>query len=186
MAILPIRLFGDPVLREKGRPVTKFDARLQKIADDMIETMEAARGAGLAAPQVGLQMRMFVYDIGEGPGVVVNPELSDFSGTYIYEEGCLSLPGIYVEIERPMTVRCCYRDLDGTPHEIVADELLGRVFQHETDHCDGLFFTLRAEKEKRKEAMRAMRETLMPGEKEYIPNREARTGAARREGARVL
>lgn len=186
MAILPIRLFGDPVLREKGKPVTAFGDGLRRVTDDMVETMYAAKGAGLAAPQVGLQLRLFVYDVGEGPEVAVNPELSEHEGTWTYEEGCLSLPGVYLEIDRPKVVRCRFQDVDGEPHEIVADELLARVFLHETDHCDGTFFTERASKPLRREAMRQMRERIPAGMREYLPSPDSPRAGLEVDGHTVL
>lgn len=172
MAVLPIRLFGDPVLRERGRPVTEFDANLDRLVEDMVETMYAARGAGLAAPQVGVLKRMFVYDVGDGEGVhvVCNPELSDYAGEWTYEEGCLSLPGVYVEVERPMEVTCRFQDERGDTHEVRADDLLGRVFQHETDHCDGIWFVDRAEKSKRRAALRELRRRFADGTTQWLPD----------------
>jgi peptide deformylase len=173
MAVLPIRIFGDPVLREKGRPVTDFGADLGRLVDDMFETMYAARGAGLAAPQVGILKRMFVYDIGDGPQVVCNPALSGYAGSWTYEEGCLSLPGVYVEIDRPMQVTCRFQDLSGEIFEVTADELLGRVFQHESDHCDGLWFIDRADRDKKRAALREFRRRFSDGSTQWIPDPEA-------------
>lgn len=170
MAVLPIRIFGDPVLRERGRPVTEFGPDLAALVDDMVETMYAASGAGLAAPQVGVLQRLFVYDVGEGPEVICNPELSDFAGTWTYEEGCLSLPGVYVEIERPREVTCRFQDVDGNPREVRAQDLLGRVFQHETDHCDGVWFIDRADKEHRREALREFRQRFGDGSTQWLPD----------------
>jgi len=177
MAILPIRLLGDPVLREPARPVVDFGVDLVRLVDDMVETMHAARGAGLAAPQVGVQLRLFVYETADtdGPEVVVNPELSDPEGMTSYEEGCLSLPGIYVDIERPEIVTARYQDLDGNRHEVRADGFLARVLQHEMDHVDGKIFIDRAERRARKEALRQLRATLVPGQTSYLP--EPRAGA---------
>lgn len=169
MAILPIRLLGDPVLREPGRPVTEFGPDLDRLVDDMVETMRAAGGAGLAAPQVGVQRRLFVYDTGDGPVVVVNPELADPEGSSRYEEGCLSLPGIYVDIERPESVTARWQDPSGARHEIRADGFLARVLQHEMDHVDGRIFIDRAERKERKEALRQLREVLEPGRTSYLP-----------------
>jgi peptide deformylase len=181
VAILPIRLFGDPVLREKARPVTEFGPDLRRLAEDMIETMHAANGAGLAAPQVGVPLRVFVYDASKGDGhspmVVCNPEFSERSGTWVWEEGCLSAPGVYVEIERPKDVHVRYQDLDGEYHELDATELEARVFLHETDHLDGVFFFQRADRQARKEAMRRLRETLPPGQTSYVPKPRAGVAA---------
>lgn len=170
MAILPIRLLGDPVLRERGADVTDFGPELRRLVDDMIETMDAARGAGLAAPQVGVQLRVFVYDAGEGPVAVVNPEVSDPEGCDTYEEGCLSVPGVYLDIERPEVVTARWQDLDGAYHDSRADGFLARVFQHEMDHCDGRVFLDRAERRDRKEALRQYREAVPPGRTSYLPD----------------
>lgn len=170
MAILPIRLLGDPVLRERGADVTDFGADLRRLVDDMVETMDAAGGAGLAAPQVGVQLRVFVYDAGEGPAAVVNPEISEAEGSDVYEEGCLSVPGIYLDIERPEVVTARWQDLDGAWHEARADGFLARVFQHEMDHCDGKVFIDRAERRDRKDALRRLREIVAPGQTSYVPD----------------
>lgn len=170
MTVLPIRIFGDPVLRAKARPVVEFGPQLGRLVDDMIETMNAASGAGLAAPQVGVLQRLFVYDLGDGPKVVCNPELSDFSGTWTHEEGCLSLPGVYVEIDRPMHVTCRYQDREGKWHEVRSSELEGRVFQHETDHCDGIWFIDRAEKSERRLALREFRHRFSADQTQWVPD----------------
>ena len=120
-----IRLVGDPVLRERTAEVTDIDGRLARLADDMVETMYEAPGLGLAAPQVGVRKRFFVYDIGEGPEVLVNPEIREASGEWAYEEGCLSVPGLAWEIVRPKEVHLVGLDLDGNEVSIEADELAG-------------------------------------------------------------
>lgn len=159
MSILPIRIMGDPVLREKARPVENFDAALKRLAADMIETMYDSNGVGLAAPQVGVSGRMFVFDDGEGgPTVIVNPELYDFEEEQDGEEGCLSLPGIYFNVKRSLRVKVRAFDVDGTPLQMESEELLARIFQHETDHIDGMLFIDRLSAEDRKEAMRLLRE----------------------------
>jgi peptide deformylase len=99
-----IRLFGDPVLRQRTNDVTEIDGSLKQLADDMLETMYAAPGVGLAAPQVGIQKRMFVYDAGEGPAVVINPRISEAAGEWTFEEGCLSVPGLSWPIVRPREI----------------------------------------------------------------------------------
>jgi peptide deformylase len=108
-----IRVYGDPVLRTPTAEVTEFDGALKRLAEDMLETMYAAPGVGLAANQVGIQKRMFVYDVGEGPGVVVNPTIHEVKGEWTYEEGCLSVPGLYWPIVRPAEVHLTGYDLDG-------------------------------------------------------------------------
>jgi len=183
MSIMPIRLLGDPVLREPGAVVTDFGPDLERLVDDMIETMEAAGGAGLAAPQVGVQLRVFVYDAndGAGPRAVVNPSVSDPEGSGIYDEGCLSVPGVFVDIERPEAVTVRWQDLDAGWHEERADGFYARVFQHEMDHCDGRVFLDRAERRARKDALRRFRELVAPGQTSYVPD-----GSAGRARERAL
>jgi peptide deformylase len=146
MAVLPIRIYPDPVLRARCREVVDFDARLRKLAADMVETMHAAPGVGLAAPQVGVDLRLAVVDlsVGEDPKqvhVVVNPEIGHREGSEVAEEGCLSLPGINDKVDRPTLVRIRALDLDGKTIEIEADGWLARAFCHEIDHLDGVLFT---------------------------------------------
>jgi peptide deformylase len=153
-----IRVFGDPVLRTPAAEVTEFDGALRRLADDMLETMYDAPGVGLAAPQVGIQKRMFVYDIGEGPGTIVNPTIHEATGEWTYDEGCLSVPGLYWPIVRPARVHLTGYDLDGEPLEIEAVDLMARMLQHEVDHLDGTLLLSRLTPELRKEAMRELRE----------------------------
>ena len=119
--------------------------------------MYAAPGVGLAAPQVGIERRIFVYDVGEGPVTVINPEIVESRGEWEYEEGCLSVPDLHWPIVRPKEVHLVGRDLQGNELSIEADELLGRVFQHELDHLDGILLLERLEKDQRKQAMRVLR-----------------------------
>lgn len=159
MSILPIRIYPDPVLRVKCRDVTDFDEKLRKLAADMIETMHAAPGVGLAAPQVGRDVRLAVVDlsVGEDPKqlyAIVNPGVAFQEGSEIAEEGCLSLPGITDKVERPTRVIIRAVNLAGKPIEIHADEWLARAFCHEIDHLNGVLFTdylrgLRKERVKR-------------------------------------
>ena len=158
MSSFAIRLFGDPVLRQPTRPVTEIDAAIVRLCEEMIETMYAAPGVGLAANQVGVATRLFVYDVGEGPGVVINPELIETDGTWSYFEGCLSVPELAWDIARPKTVHLRGIGLDGEELDIEADELLARCFLHEVDHLDGILVTERLDPEQRKEAMRVLRQ----------------------------
>ncbi|MEW6059858.1 MAG: peptide deformylase [Actinomycetota bacterium] len=159
MSILAIRKLGDPVLREKARSVERFDVSLARIVDDMFETMYSAPGVGLAAPQVGISMRFFVYDDGQGAkGFVANPELSDFEELDVRDEGCLSIPGPFHPIERALRVRVRGQDLRGDDIEIEGEGLLARIFQHETDHTIGMLFIDRLDVEGRREVMRVLRE----------------------------
>jgi len=123
----------------------------------MIETMYEAPGVGLAAPQIGVAKRMFVFDIGDGPEVMVNPKLVESSGTWEYQEGCLSVPGYYFHITRPAFARATGQDLDGNPIEFAGDELLGRVLQHETDHLDGRLLLTKLPPSLRSEVYRELR-----------------------------
>lgn len=159
MALLPIRTLGDPVLREECKPVQVFDAWLRRTADDMFETMYEAPGVGLAANQVGIGLRFFVYDDGEGrKGFVANPELSDLDGQDEIDEGCLSIPGPYHATPRSLTVRLRGLDLGGTAFELRAEGLLARIFQHETDHLHGKLYIDRLDDDGRRDVMRQLRE----------------------------
>ena len=159
MSILPIRTLGDPVLREKARSVERFDESLRRIVDDMFETMYGAPGVGLAAPQVGVSMRFFVYDDGDGNvGFVANPELSDLDGEETRDEGCLSIPGPFFSTVRSLRATVRGRDVEGRPLEHAAEGLLARIFQHETDHTNGVLYVDRLPDEGRREVMRMLRE----------------------------
>lgn len=153
-----IRLFGDPVLKQRAREVEELDGSLAKIVDTMYDTMYEAIGLGLAAPQVGVQRRLFTYDVGEGPTVIVNPEIVETSGEFLYEEGCLSVPGMKFEIVRPKVVTVKGLDLDGREMVVEGDEVLARVFLHEVDHLDGVLLLDRLEPDVRKQALRALRD----------------------------
>jgi peptide deformylase len=159
MTVLEIRTFGDPVLRSPALEVSEFDDRLAKLAADMRETMLAAPGVGLAAPQVGVPRRLFTFDSGEEAGALANPRITWRSEeTQDGEEGCLSVPGIYFPVVRAQIVRLEAKNLDGTTLEREAEGFLARIFQHEIDHLDGILFVDRLEAEHRREAMRAIRE----------------------------
>ncbi len=158
MAPYSIRVVGDPVLRQRAAEVTDIDGRLVKLADDMIVTMYEAPGVGLAAPQVGVEKRLFVYDVGEGAKTLVNPEIVESDGEWTFEEGCLSVPGLSWEIVRPKQVHLRGVDLDGNEVSIEADELLARCFQHELDHLDGILVLERLDPDTRKQALKTIRE----------------------------
>ncbi|MHB8289576.1 MAG: peptide deformylase [Acidimicrobiales bacterium] len=163
MTQLGIRIFGDPVLRNATPDISEIDSSLVRLVGDMIDTMHDAPGVGLAATQVGVQKRVFVYDVGDGAKAVVNPRISEARGEWTYEEGCLSLPGLSWSITRPNEVHLEGMDLDGNEISIDAGDLLGRVFQHEVDHLDGVLLLERLDEDQRKEAMRVLREmTLDP------------------------
>jgi peptide deformylase len=154
---LPIRQYGDPVLKERARDVDEIDGALASLVESMLETMYAAPGLGLAANQVGVQRRVFVYDIGEGARPVINPRIVESDGEWTYEEGCLSIPGMSWEIVRPNAVHLVGLDLDGNEISIEATEMEGRVFQHELDHLDGILLVERLDEEQRKEALKILR-----------------------------
>ena len=153
-----IRLIGDPVLRERASEITDVDGKLARLAEDMVATMYAAPGLGLAGPQVGVRKRIFVYDIGEGPETIINPEIREARGEWGFDEGCLSIPGLAFELVRPKEVHLVGYDLHGNEVSIEADELLARCFQHELDHLDGVLFIERLAPDERKAAMKIIRE----------------------------
>jgi peptide deformylase len=161
VAILPVKQFGEPVLRESAHPVERFDAALAKLAEDMLETMYDAPGVGLAGPQVGVSLRLIVFDDGSGPRRLANPELFDPRGDQEAEEGCLSLPGLYFPVRRAMSIRVAGFELDGTPVAFEAEEFPARILQHETDHVNGILFIDRLSAEDRRQAMRLLREQEM-------------------------
>ena len=146
MSIKPLVILPDPLLRQLSKPVERFDADLRKFADDMFETMYDAPGIGLAAIQVGQPLRMLVIDLAKedepkAPQTFINPQILSSSDTRnVYEEGCLSIPDYYAEVERPAEVRVAYFDLDGKPQEVAADGLLATCLQHEIDHLNGVLF----------------------------------------------
>jgi peptide deformylase len=156
-----IRVFGDPVLRKVAEEVTDIDGKLVQLADEMLETMYAEPGIGLAAPQIGVQRRFFVYDVGENPQAIINPEIVESSGEWVYDEGCLSVPGLFWEIVRPKEVHIVGYDLDGNEVSIEADEVLARLFQHELDHLDGVLLLDRLDADVRKAAMKTVREMFL-------------------------
>jgi len=160
-----IRLFGDPVLKQKAGEIDDVDGALVRLADDMAVTLHEASGLGLAAPQVGVQKRLFVYDLqdGEGSKTIVNPVVSEHRGEWTYEEGCLSVPGLVWPIVRPKEVHLTGYDLDGNEVSIEADEIVARLFQHELDHLDGVLLLERLDPDTRKEAMRTLREINLNG-----------------------
>lgn len=140
LAILPIRKEGDPVLRQKAAPVPKVTKRIVKLLQDMEETMYAADGVGLAAPQVGVSERLIVVDVGEGPIHLINPVLLEATGSSIDVEGCLSIPGVVGYVDRAQRVVVEGLDTKGRRRRIEAEDLLARALQHEIDHLDGILF----------------------------------------------
>jgi peptide deformylase len=157
MSNLAIRRYGDPVLKERARDVEDIDGAVASLVDSMIETMYAAPGTGLAANQVGVQRRIFVYDVGDGARTVINPRIVESDGEWVYDEGCLSVPGLSWDIARPNAVHLVGLDLDGNEISLEATELEGRVFQHELDHLDGILLVERLNEDQRKDALRILR-----------------------------
>jgi peptide deformylase len=140
VSILDIRVLGDPILRQATTPVTEVTDELRRLIADMFDTMHHARGIGLAAPQIGRTERLAVIEIDEKPLVIINPEIIERAGKAKAEEGCLSIPDIYADVERPKDVTVRAMDEDGNIFEIEATDLLARCLQHEIDHLDGRLF----------------------------------------------
>ncbi len=163
MAIQPIRLFGDPVLRTPAQPVTDFDKELRQLVKDLEETMMDAPGAGLAAPQIGVGLRVFTYYVDGVLGHLVNPSLDLSEEEQDGEEGCLSFPGLLYDTKRAFGVVAKGFDMHGEPVVIEGTELLARAIQHETDHLDGVLFIDRLDKAQRKLALKAIREAEWAG-----------------------
>jgi peptide deformylase len=168
-ALSLLRRYGDPILRSRATPVDRFDDALEAQVDRMGSVMIDALGVGLAAPQLGLSQRVLVYRVGPDAPVValVNPEVEWTSEEQLeaLEEGCLSIPGVAVEVERPVHVRVRGRDERGEGRTVEASGLEARVIQHEVDHLDGVLILDRASKEERREALRALREGTGPAER---------------------
>jgi peptide deformylase len=159
---LDIRTFGDPVLKTRAAPVESFDESLVRLTQDMLATMRDNEGVGLAANQVGRLKRVFVAAIEDEEYVITNPVLTDRSETTeTATEGCLSIPGIHVDVERPIAVTVSGQDVSGMPLQIAASDLLARVLQHEVDHLDGVLILDRTDRQSRKAAMREWREHLL-------------------------
>jgi peptide deformylase len=159
---LDIRTFGDPVLKTRAAPVDTFDEKLARLTDDMLATMRENDGVGLAANQVGRLKRVLVASVEDEDYVIVNPVIDDRATTTERgPEGCLSIPGINVEVDRATGVTVTGQDVSGEPLRIEAQDMLARVLQHEIDHLDGVLILDRADTESRKEAMREWREHLL-------------------------
>jgi peptide deformylase len=160
MSIKPLIILPDPILRQVSKPVEQVDAQLRKFAGDMLDTMYDAPGIGLAAIQVGEPLRMLVIDLAKegeepAPQVFINPEvLASSDERSVYEEGCLSIPDYYAEVERPASVRVKYLDRDGKQQEVAAEGLLATCLQHEIDHLNGVLFIDHISKLKRDMVMK--------------------------------
>jgi peptide deformylase len=164
VAVQPIRLFGDPVLRTPADPVTTFDKELRVLVRDLTETMQDAPGAGLAAPQIGISLRVFVYDVEGVVGHLVNPSLDLSEEQEEGEEGCLSLPGLAFPTKRAYRAVATGFNMYGDPVTVEGTDLMARCVQHETDHLDGVLFIDRLDREQRKLALKAIREAEWAGE----------------------
>lgn len=159
MAVQPIRLFGDPVLRSRALEVTTFDKELRTLVQDLTDTMLDAPGAGLAAPQLGVGLRVFTWNVDGEVGHLVNPSLDLSEEEQDGPEGCLSLPGLTYDCKRALRVVATGFNMHGEPVRIEGSELLARCIQHETDHLDGVLFIDRLDVEARKAAMKEIRES---------------------------
>ena len=159
VSIQPIRLFGDPVLSSPASAVESFDRELRKLVKDLIDTMHDAPGSGLAAPQIGVPLRVFVWDVDDEIGHLINPSLSLSEEMQDGQEGCLSFPDIYFDTPRSQRVVASGVNMHGEPIMIEGSEFLARAIQHETDHLDGILFIDRMTAESRKLAMKEIRES---------------------------
>lgn len=160
MTVRPLRLFGDPVLTTVAAPVAEFDDGLRRLVADMLETMDAAGGVGLAANQIGIARRVFVFDCQGMRGAIINPVWAPLDGSeQVGPEGCLSIPGIRADVARHNTLVASGADAFGRPLAIRATGLLARCIQHESDHLDGVLFLSRMEPAAKKQAMAQIRAT---------------------------
>lgn len=158
MTVQPVRLFGDPILRSKAAEVIDFDRELHKLVADLEDTMHQQGGVGLAAPQLGVSLRVFAYDVGDFSGHMVNPTFEVVGAEEQFgPEGCLSIPELRIECLRAMSVVARGFDMHGEPIKVEGSELLARCIQHEIDHLDGVLFVDRLDPAARKEAMRFIR-----------------------------
>jgi peptide deformylase len=162
-----IRTFGDPVLKSKAAQVTEITGTVRQLVDDMFDTLyDSDTGLALAAPQIGVQKQVIVWDIDDEPMALINPVIVESAGEFVYSEGCLSIPELYVDILRPNQVLVRGLTVDGDEVEIEADELMGRMFQHEIDHLNGVLMFDRMNPDQRKEALaeyRRLQEAPQPG-----------------------
>jgi peptide deformylase len=180
VAVRPIRLFGDPILRKPALEVVDFDLELRTLVTDLTETMLDAQGAGLAAPQLGVGLRVFTWNVDDEVGHLINPELELSEETQDGPEGCLSLPELTFDCKRALSVVARGFNMYGDPVTIEGSELLARAIQHETDHLDGVLFIDRLDTEARKAAMREIRESEWFGLEQPLvkvsPHRTGRAG----------
>ncbi|MFN8029436.1 MAG: peptide deformylase [Dermatophilaceae bacterium] len=168
MPVHPIRLFGDPVLRTRADEVVDFDKELRTLVADLTETMLEAPGAGLAAPQIGVSLRVFTYHVDGELGHLINPDLQLGTDEQFGPEGCLSFPELRFDTRRALDVVARGWNMHGEPVEIVGTELLSRAIQHETDHLDGILFIDRLDPATRREAMRIIRAADWTGDQQPV------------------
>ncbi|MGC8465691.1 MAG: peptide deformylase [Acidimicrobiales bacterium] len=172
MAARQLRIFGDPILRQRAIEVEDFDGSLRKLVEDMSDTMTEENGAGLAAPQIGVGLRVFVYGVDDEEDEdnmsirhIVNPVLIEQSAEEIEDvEGCLSIPGLRYDLRRPRRIVAQGFNMYGDPITIEGTERVARALAHETDHLDGILFVDRLDEERRKEALREIRLLILDGE----------------------
>lgn len=167
-----IRTFGDPVLKTQASPVAEIDGKVARLVDDMFDTLyDTGSGIALAAPQIGVQKQVVVWDIDDEPMAIINPVIVESDGEWVYNEGCLSIPELYVELLRPNQILVRGFTVDGDEVEIEADELMGRMFQHEIDHLNGVLMFDRMTPDQRREAMaeyRRIQETPAPPQRRRL------------------
>ncbi len=164
---MKIRIYGDPCLRKKCTPVKEIGPGERMVIQSMIETMHQAKGVGLAAPQVGINQRFFVLDVGDGPMAIINPRITKRSGSSTIDEGCLSIPEVTIMIDRPQKITVQYIDENNQVMKMTCDDLLARIIQHEMDHLDGKLivdYATDSEKERIKDQL----EALETGQKEQV------------------
>ncbi len=174
MSGVTLRVFGDPVLREVADEVTNVDGALVELTKEMAKAMYEAPGLGIAAPQVGVRKRLFVYDMNDGQGAltIVNPVIVESSGEWSYDEGCLSVPGLSWEIVRPRVIHLTGYDLDGNEVSVEATDLLGRLYQHELDHLNGVLLLDHLPGDQRAEGMKVLRNRILEHGSAHDPDRE--------------
>jgi len=158
-----IRIIGDPVLTQRAAEVTNVDGAFAKLVQDMFGTMYEAPGVGLAAPQIGVQKRFFVFDYDDEPGVIINPVIVETRGEAEFSEGCLSIPGLHFDIIRPAEIHVKGYDLDGNELDLELDDFASRVFQHEIDHLEGILMEKHLTAEQLAEARSTLRELRARG-----------------------
>ena len=163
MTVRPLRLIGDPVLRSPCAPVTRFDAALSRLVDDLTDTVRLPGRAGLAAPQIGVGLAVFCYDVDGRAGHVVNPRIVSAQGRYDGPEACLSVPGVDADLARARYVTVTGTDRTGAPVRVEGSDELARCLQHETDHLEGLLYLDRLDGEPRRAALRRLRAATPSG-----------------------